>query len=210
MVPFYRFMLITQKKNTPISKYLTFIKQCADGGITSLQLREKNLDPHELLELGMLLKNILDPYKIPLVVNDNPQLAAELDSQYVHLGQKDHSIEEASKIYPSAQLGISIESLDNVFHANKFDNIAYVTASAVFHSQNKTNLEIYWGLNGLKEIEPITKHPLTAIGGIDLENVGDVIDHGAQGVAVIGALHDADDPYQTTLKMRKIIDSRLS
>ncbi|MGL4388087.1 MAG: thiamine phosphate synthase [Brevinema sp.] len=209
MVPFYRLMLITQKKNIPISQYLSFIKRCADGGITSLQLREKDLDVHELIELGLLLKNVLEPYQIPLIINDNPDLALNIGTPYVHLGQKDSSIESATKTYPSVQLGISIESLGNIFHANRYQNIAYVTANATFKTSNKSNIETYWGLKGIQELSQISKHPLTAIGGIDLDNVAEVIKHGAQGVAVIGSIHDALEPYETTKQMRKIIDFHL-
>ncbi|MGL4562917.1 MAG: thiamine phosphate synthase [Brevinema sp.] len=209
MAPFYRLMLITQKKKTPLSQYINFIKHCADGGITSLQLREKTLDTNELIELGLLLKEILAPYHIPLVINDNTDLALNIGTPYVHLGQQDDSIDHALKIYPSAQLGISIESLGDIIHANRFANIAYVTASAVFPTTNKSNITTYWGLEGIKELSQMSMHPLTAIGGITIDNLDDVIKHGAKGVAVIGAIHDSPTPYQTTKKIRGIIDSIL-
>ncbi len=209
MTPFYRLMLISQKNDTPTPKYLDFIKKCADGGITSLQLREKSLSPAELIDLGELLIDILTPYKIPLVINDFTSIAQKLDTPYLHIGQKDDSIKKALTLLPQGQIGVSIESLDNLHTANQQDNLAYVTASAVFPSQNKSNLTTIWGLDGLQKLSSLSKHPLTAIGGITLQNTTSIIQHGAQGIALIGAIHDAKDPYKITKEFRKLLDSLL-
>lgn len=209
MAPFYRLILISQKQNIPTVQYLEFIKKCCDGGITSLQLREKSLSFAELVVLGQALLDILCPYGIPLVINDFPLLAKELQSQYLHLGQKDGAISNALGVIPRAQIGVSIDSLENMHVANAVPSLAYVTASAVFPSANKHNIQTIWGLEGLKKLSSISKHPLTAIGGITLQNVPDVIRHGARGIALIGAIHDAENPYKTAKEFRNILDSNL-
>ncbi len=202
-------MLITQKNDTPDDKYFDFIKKCADGGITSLQLREKSLDHSSLLALGSKLMSILAPYHIPLVVNDFPTLAKELGTEYIHVGQKDDSITKTRSILPNAKIGISIESLEQLHSANDIEGLAYVTASAVFPSTNKDNLLKIWGLDGVQTLSQVSTHPLTAIGGINLENTADIINHGARGIALIGAIHDSTDPYTTCKKFRDIIDHNI-
>ncbi len=206
---FYKLMLITQKNNTSDKEYFDFIKKCADGGITSLQLREKSLDYSSLLKLGEQLMTILAPYQIPLVINDFPSLAKELGTHYIHVGQKDDSISKTRSILPKAKIGISIESIEQLHQANNIKEIAYVTASAVFPSTNKDNLLKIWGLDGVKELSQISTHPLTAIGGITLDNTANIIQHGARGVALIGAIHDAKDPYSTCKEFRNIIDNNI-
>lgn len=202
---FYRFMLITQKGKNSDQEYIEFIKKCADGGITSLQLREKHLNYEQLKHLGELLLRILEPYKIPLVINDFPLLAKELRTKYIHIGQKDESVFQAKQLIPEAKLGLSIETLEQLHNANQKE-LAYVTASAVFPSTNKENLNKIWGLEGLQQLSKISKHPLTAIGGITLENLEDILAHGAQGIALIGAIHEAKDPYSICKLFRDILE----
>jgi len=208
MYPFYHLMLITNKQHTPLNKYLDFIKYCTDGGITSLQLREKNLEYNQLLDFGSILKEILAPYNIFLVINDNPQLAKDLQCTAIHLGRNDIKISKAQEILDhQAKIGISIETIEDLYHANAIDNISYVTASAVFPTKNKNNLKTFWGLEGINKLSTLSKYPLTAIGGITLQNTKDIILNGAKGIALIGALHNSTTPYNTTKLFRIILDN---
>ncbi|MGL4677437.1 MAG: thiamine phosphate synthase [Brevinema sp.] len=206
---FYRFMLITQKNQTSDREYFDFIKKCCDGGITSLQLREKHLSPKELIILGGQLLRILEEYQIPLVINDSAELAQKIATPYIHLGQKDDSISQTLSLIPHAQIGISIESINQLEQANKQANIVYVTASAIFPSLNKRDLSTIWGLDGLKQLSKLSKHPLTAIGGITLDNTKDIIRNGAQGIALIGAVHHSTDPYTLCKNFRNLLDKTI-
>lgn len=203
---FYSLMLVTQKGSTPLSEYMDFIKQCADGGITSVQLREKSVCDEELLLLGEQLQYTLEPYQIPLVINDYPHIAKILGSRYIHVGQSDTSVESIYEIIPDALIGVSIEKEEEIQQAN-MQAIAYVSASAVFKTSHKENLKTIWGIDGLSHLRKITKHPLIAIGGITLETVESVLECGVQGVAVIGALHAAHSPYRVAKQLRTLIDS---
>ncbi|MGL5955462.1 MAG: thiamine phosphate synthase [Brevinema sp.] len=206
---FYRFMLITQKNQSNDKDYFDFIKKCADGGITSLQLREKHLNQEELTILGSQLLRILEEYRIPLIINDSAELAQKIGTPYIHIGQKDDTVNQSLSLIPNAQIGISIASTKQLTLANQQSSIAYVTASAVFPSTNKQNLNTIWGLAGLSQLSQISKHPLTAIGGITLENTEDIIKHGAQGIALIGALHDSSDPYTLCKRFRNLLDQTI-
>ena len=186
--------LVTHKNNTPVHEYLEFITRCAQAGITAVQLREKHLPYDSLKTFGKQLKTLLDAFSIPLIVNDNVDLAIEIEADGVHLGQTDGSAMTArSRLGEEKLIGLSIDSLANLHEANQLP-IDYVGVGSIFETQSKSNVATIWGINGLKELAMISKHPIIAIGGINEFNVMDVIQSGALGIAVIGAIHNAINP----------------
>lgn len=205
---FLRLMLVTHRQNVALPVYLNFIKDCISSGVTCIQLREKNNDASFKLEFAQHLKQILTPYNIPLIINDDINLAQLVDAEGVHLGQSDTSPQIARKLLGSEKyIGLSIESENDLTQANHL-NVSYVAASAVFPSQHKNNLKTIWGLNGLMCLCKHSSHPVIGIGGINQDNLIQVIQAGARGVAVIGALHQATNPAKMALHLRKLIDNR--
>ena len=83
----------------------------------------------------------------------------------------------------------------DVYESNEMSVLDYVTASAVHTSKTKPDCKKIWGLDGLQEILKVSRHPVTAIGGITVQNARQIMNAGASGVAVIGAVHDYKDPY---------------
>ena len=204
---FYKLMLVTNRQQIPMNDYLQFIKTCADAGITSVQLREKHQSRDILLEFGHQLKRILEPLKIPLIVNDDVELAQTLDASGVHLGQTDGDAKIARQILgPHKLIGVSIDSEENLMSANQLP-INYVGIGAIYKTTNKKNISTVWGVEGLQQLVPLAKHPIIGIGGINSGNAAAVISSGADGIAVIGAIHDAKDPRQVTQQLRCIIDN---
>jgi thiamine-phosphate pyrophosphorylase len=192
---YLRLCLVTHLQDMPIAEYQLFLLKAIAGGVTSVQLREKNKTYDEILHIAQLLKTLLKPFNIPLIINDNVDIAKAVDAEGVHVGQSDSTPVEARKILgPDKIIGWSVETLDQLAQANKLDCINYIAASTVFPSVTKTNCKTIWGLTGLKTIAQQSKYPVVAIGGIDATNAGAVMNAGACGVAVIGAIHDADDP----------------
>lgn len=206
--PFYKLMLVTNRQNTPLNDYLLFIKRCANAGITAVQLREKQQPYDSLLMFGQALKRMLDPLHIPLIINDNLQLALELDASGVHLGQTDGD-PELARIALGANkiIGVSIDSPENLIKANRLP-LDYVGIGAIFPTANKPNINTLWGLQGLQTLAPNSKHPIIGIGGINENNAADVMLSGAHGIAVIGALHDAEDPGRASQNLCDIINTR--
>lgn len=206
---FYKLMLITHRLNTPLPSYLRFVKQCVTSGVTSVQLREKNASHDFLLKFAQELQSLLSPLNIPLIINDNLDLALQINADGVHLGQSDISPFIARQaLGPDKFIGLSIETEQELMESNHF-KLNYVAASAIFPSINKHNLKTIWGLEGLHKLTQCSKHPVIGIGGIDQHNLDDVITAGAQGVAVIGALHQAENPSEKALFMKKIIENRI-
>ncbi|CEK09515.1 thiamine phosphate synthase [Legionella hackeliae] len=208
--PFYKFMLITHRQQISLPAYLRFIEQCvaSGAGITSVQLREKKASFQELLPFASELHALLKSYQIPLIINDNIKLALEIDAEGVHLGQTDGSPVQARQVLGANKLlGLSIESEEELVRANNYE-LNYIAASAVFASKHKHNLRRLWGIDGVRELARCSLHPIVAIGGIHQLNVIEVLSAGAKGIAVIEALHDAEEPAVMARKLRYLIEGR--
>ncbi len=201
----YRLILVTNQQNIPQHHYLKFIHDCAKSGVTAVQLREKQMPYDALLEFGKKIIDILTPLNIPLIVNDNLQLALDLDAAGVHLGQTDHCPQEArAALGVEKIIGVSIDSLANLQKANQLP-INYVGIGSIFPTQHKTNVPTFWGVAGLKKLAPLSRHPIVAIGGINENNAHDVILAGAKGIAAIGAFHHTLNLHKTTQKLLHMI-----
>ena len=207
---FFKLTLVTNQKKTPVSDYLAFIKTCAEAGITAVQLRDKQLSYQDCLAFGKALKAVLAPFSIPLIINDNIDLAVELDADGIHLGQTDGCLIAARERLGSQKIiGISIDSIENLLTANQLP-IDYVGVGAIFPTYNKSNVTTVWGIDGLSKLSSISKHPIIAIGGINESNAEDVMRSGAHGIAVIGAVHDSACPTGTMRSLRSTIYNQQS
>ena len=188
-----RLCLVTNLQNQSFSLYKPFILKAIQGGITSVQLREKTKNLFEFQQLALKLKSTLRPFKIPLIINDHVEIAKDVDADGVHIGQSDLSPYEARKILgPSKIIGWSVETLKELEIAKQLTCIDYIAASAVFPSKTKPDCKTIWGIAGLRQITELSKYPVIAIGGINLSNIGAIMDNGACGAAVIGAIHNHD------------------
>ena len=183
------------------------IALAVQGGITMVQLREKSHDIGYIIQLAKELQKITKPFGVPLIINDHPEIAAEVDADGVHLGNGDMTPQLARKILgPNKIIGVSIESISDLHAANLSRFINYVTASAIFPSKTKPDCRTIWGLNGLSALAARSIKPLTAIGGITSKNIDHIMSSGAQGIAVIGAIYDEFEPVAAAQNLRKAID----
>jgi thiamine-phosphate pyrophosphorylase len=205
----YKLILVTHRQEQPLTEYLKFIEKCLSSGVSSVQLREKGAAPSFLWDYALRLKSLLVSYKIPLIINDDIELARAIDADGVHLGQTDGSPFDArERLGAGKWIGLSIETEDDLERANACQ-VDYVAASAVFPSANKSNLRTLWGIDGLRDLVKRSKHPLIAIGGINRQNLAEVMAAGAEGCAVIGALHEAVFPAAMAAELRALVDRRI-
>lgn len=203
---YFKLVLVTNKGHAPLDPYLHFVATLAKSGITSVQLREKNLNLEELFEFGKELQSVLRRFSIPLIVNDHIALAYKLNAHGVHLGQTDISVLDArKKLGDDKIIGLSVNSLKELQIANTLP-IDYVGIGAIFQTNSKTDVSRIWGLEGLEKIAPFSKHPIVAIGGINENNVEAVMKKDAKGIAAISCFHDAKNPEETTRNLRSIVD----
>lgn len=203
-VPYYQLMLVTHRQECALDDYLRFVEKCARAGVTSVQLREKEASAAFLFHFAVKLKQLLLPLHIPLIINDHVDLALAVNADGVHLGTDDGCPKKARKQLGNHRiLGLSLESMADLVKANQVD-VDYVAASAVFPTSNKTNVRRHWGIEGLHRLARRSRHPLIGTGGIHAGNLNAVMQAGAQGAAVIGAIHDAPDPVLAIQTLRAL------
>lgn len=162
------------------------------GGVSMVQLREKQSTTKQFLERALLLKDLLLDFKVPLIINDRVDIALAADAEGVHLGQSDLPASYARKLLgPDKIIGLSVENEDHAYEANR-QAIDYVGLSPVFSTTTKLDTAPPLGLSGVAKIAKICKVPTIGIGGVNLENVGSLIQAGAVGAAVVSYLMQAE------------------
>ena len=178
------------------------------GGVTLVQLRDKQAEGRALLEMAQALKAVLDPEGVPLIVNDRADVAHAAGAAGCHVGQKDLPAEAARAILgPDAILGISI---DAVSHARALDPalVDYVAYGPFAATATKADAGGPVGTDGLAAVrKQATTLPLIAIGGIDARNVAEAVRAGADGIAVVSAIMAAADPAAASRELRAAIDA---
>ena len=181
---------------------MDMVAQAVAAGVTMVQLREKNLEPNDFLELALAVKWTLQHSGVPLIINDSVDVALQANAEGVHLGQSDLGPREARRLLgPDAIIGLSVETMDQAQEAEEFD-IDYLGVSPIFISATKTDTGAPWGLEGLSRLRAVSRHLLVGIGSITSENAGSVIRAGADGVAVISAICDASSPCAAAQSLR--------
>jgi thiamine-phosphate pyrophosphorylase len=186
------------------------VAAAVQGGVSCVQLREKDLGTRDFLAQALLLKTLLAPWRVPLVINDRIDIALACGADGVHLGQSDLPVAEARKLLPpEVFIGWSVESMDEVLQSVALP-LDYLGVSPVFATPTKTDTGRAWGLDGLARVRAATALPLVAIGGIHAGNARQLLRAGADGLAVVSALCAADDPRAAAADIRLVCDEELT
>ncbi|HEY5570804.1 MAG TPA: thiamine phosphate synthase [Bacteroidales bacterium] len=182
------------------------VEEAVQGGVTMVQLREKDCTTKEFYELAMTLKRVLKPYGVPLIINDRVDIALACDAEGVHIGQSDMPYAIARKLLGKEKIiGLSVENLQDAMDANALD-IDYIGISPVFNTATKTDTATALGLEGVREITRISRHPAVGIGGIHATNAGEIIAAGAVGISVVSAIMSAVSPKDAASQLKSIIN----
>jgi thiamine-phosphate pyrophosphorylase len=174
------------------------------GGVTLVQLREKEMSSKEYLELAQRVKGITDRYGVPLIINDRIDIALAADADGVHLGPEDLPVPIARKLLGDGKIiGASAASVDEalLFQAQGAD---YLGVGAVFPTATKQGTEKV-GLDDLREIKSAVRIPVVAIGGINAGNAGRVMETGVDGVAVVSAIMDQTDIREAARRLLSLL-----
>jgi len=192
-------------KGRPVQDIVT---EAVKGGVSIVQLREKDIPSREFYEFARSLKNILSPLNIPLIINDRLDIALAVDADGLHIGQSDLPYHVAREIFGKNKIiGLSVETIRQAEEANDLD-VDYIGLSPVFSTDTKTDINTPLGLSGVKEIAGLTKHKTVAIGGINKTNAAQVLANGADGIAVVSAIVSHENPRVAAAELRKIIDEK--
>lgn len=183
-----------------------FVDCVVQNGVSVVQLREKALALDEQIALARRLKRRLEPYGVPLIINDHLEVALAAEADGLHLGQDDLSAEHArAALGPARLLGLSA---GNRAEAAAVDlSLAdYVGVGPVYPTASKPDAGAAIGLAGLRDLRRALALPMVAIGGIGEPQVSEVMACGVEGIAVVSALCAAADPALAAHHLRAAVD----
>ena len=183
---------ITDRRNLDKKVFFEKIEEALQGGVTILQLREKELDEDSFINEAIEVKNICRKHGVPLIINDNVNVALKSGADGVHVGIEDMPIDEIRRKAPdSFIIGATCKTVEQAQSAERL-GADYMGVGAVFSSPTKKNA-LRITREQLKEICASVSIPAVAIGGISLENVDELKGGGMSGIAVVSAVFSADD-----------------
>ncbi len=181
------------------------VKESLDGGVTFLQLREKNLDDENFLKEAIELKELCKEYKVPFIINDNVDIAIKMDADGVHVGQSDMEAGDVrAKLGPDKIIGVSAQTVEQAVLAEQ-RGADYLGVGAVFPTGSKDDADEI-AHETLKAICDAVSIPVVAIGGITLENASQLKGSGICGVAVISAIYAQDDIRKASEDLKKVVE----
>ncbi|KAF4620648.1 hypothetical protein D9613_000236 [Agrocybe pediades] len=211
----YSLYLVTGRNLLPPNKdFFTSLEESIQGGVTIVQLREKELDTHDFVDLAKKAKVICDKYNIPLLINDRVDVALAANVDGVHVGQTDMPIEDVRRLLPPGSIvGLSCNTVAHVKDAVRL-KVDYIGIGAVWGTQTKKLTQPIIGVRGvgamLAELEG-TNIKAVAIGGIKSTNLLRTL-HGSvatnnralDGVAVVSDIVASTEPKAAAERLQKI------
>lgn len=195
--------LVTDRRFLNGRRLVDVVQEAVKGGVTMVQLREKDLDTRSFVEEAIELKNMLKPYGVPLIINDRIDVALASDADGVHIGQNDMEYSIARKLLGKDKIiGLSVENMEQIAEANHL-GVDYIGISPVFSTPTKTDTSQPFGLEGLRRAVTLSVHPTVGIGGMNTETIGDVMLCGADGVAVVSAIMASETPLESARLLKR-------
>ncbi|MFW6005708.1 MAG: thiamine phosphate synthase [Desulfonatronovibrionaceae bacterium] len=192
----YSLYLVTDQDLCRGRDLVDTVMEAVAGGVTAVQIREKNASARAFFQLALALKKRLAKQDVPLIINDRVDVAVAADADGVHVGQTDLPAAQVREmIGPDKILGISINTFEQMEEAAR-NQVDYLSLSPVFPTPTKTDTTEPFGISGLKKARTLTRLPLITIGGVNLENIHEIMSTGLDGVALVSAICSADSPEQ--------------
>ncbi len=200
-----RLYLVTDRGLSMGRDMVDVVREAVAGGVTMVQLREKDCPMRDFVALGRELVALLRPSGVPLIINDRVDVALACDADGVHIGQSDMPFDIARRLLgPDRIIGLSVESMDDIVAANALD-VDYVGVSPVFATSTKTDTARPFGLDGLREAVRLSVHPTVAIGGMNARTAADVMACGTDGIAVVSAIVNAASPRDAARELIELL-----
>ena len=185
------------------------VEEAIKGGVTFVQLREKNTDYEDMKKIAIEVKAVTDRYNIPFVINDNVMLCKEIDADGVHVGADDMSVSEARKILGNDKIiGGTARTLERAIQAYN-EGADYLGIGAVFTTTTKEGTT-HMTKDLANKINSAVPIPTVAIGGINSENVSSLKGYGVSGIAVVSAIFAQENITDACIKLKNLSESTFS
>lgn len=185
-------------QDVPEGQYETVVGTAIKAGITAFQFRDKGndstLSPIDRAAMAMKLRGRCAEAGIPFIVDDNVELAKQVNADGIHVGQSDEQIQQVvAEVGDQMIVGLSCSTAEEVKAANAINGIDYYGSGPIHPTGSKADADPVIGLDGLKQLVSLTDRPIVAIGGITVDDLSDVIKTGAAGSAVISMIAQSND-----------------
>lgn len=189
----YELYLITDRRFLKGRELKKVVEDAILGGVTIVQVREKDVSTREFYNVAKEVKEVTDHYKVPIIINDRLDIAQAINAQGVHLGQKDMQLNIARRILGKDKIiGISVGNIKEALEAEN-NGADYLGIGTIFPTGSKKDVDAIIGIDGLSKIKNNISIPSVAIGGINKTNFKDVLNTGIEGISVISAILGEDD-----------------
>jgi len=203
-----RLYLITDRTRTRGRDLIEEVEAALAGGADAVQLREKDIEAHDLLELALRLKQACGRHKAKLLINDRIDVALAARADGVHLPATSfHPADARQLLGLDTLIGVSTHSCDEVRRAVA-SGADFVVFGPVFETDSKRQYGAPQGIEKLTEVCATVAAPVVAVGGINADNIGSVRRAGAHGAAIIGAIIAADEPRQAASSLKAAFSSQ--
>jgi len=187
---FLRVYLITDLKRIGKDRFLSAVEEALQGGVRALQIREKDLNPNDLLALALEVKPLVQRYHAKLFINDRADIAVMAGADGVHLTETSIQAREVKNSFPDLIVGVSTHSIEGARRAET-QGADFITFSPIYETPSKANYGPPQGLDLLRQATQTVRLPVLALGGITLHRVPECLEQGAFGVAVISGIWDS-------------------
>ena len=182
--------LVTDRTNVKDEEdFLTKIEESLKGGVTLVQLREKNISTREYIDLAKKVKVICDKFDVPLLIDDRIDVCLASECAGVHLGDEDMEIKDARRI-----LGATAKSVARAIQCEK-EGADYLGVGAIYPTKTHVKTKIT-SVETLRDINNSISIKTVAIGGLNEDNMDVLTNSGASGIAVVRALMNDDNPQE--------------
>lgn len=201
----YQLYLVISEEACEGRNFLEVAEQAIIGGVEIIQLREKKVDTASFIKKAFKLKEITERYNVPLIINDNVEVANAVQAFGVHVGNSDiPPTEIRSRWGNQLQIGYSIEYVSQL-ETEDTATADHLGISPIFSTATKTDTVTEWGLEGIRLIRSLTAKPLIAIGNMNKTNTNAALKAGADCIAVVSAICSAENPQKAAYELRNLM-----
>ncbi|MYA72851.1 thiamine phosphate synthase [Candidatus Poribacteria bacterium] len=184
----FKLYAITDRRSCEPTPLADVVSELLDAGVTAIQLREKDLDDTELIQLAQPIAELCRNYKAKLFINTSTRVAREVGAAGVHLPANAESVKTVkTQIDENLYVGCSVHSLDAA-HKREAEGADFVTYSPIYRTASKPGYGPVVGVEHLAEMVESVKLPVFALGGITPDRVDECLAAGAFGVAVMSGV----------------------
>ena len=192
---------ITDSTGFTESEFLYRVEEALKGGVTILQLREKDKSTRDYISIAKKVHALTQGYNVPLIIDDRIDVAMAIDAEGVHLGQSDMPVHIARKLLGENKIiGATAKTVEQALEAYK-NGADYLGVGAIYPTTTKVKT-IITSVDALKDIVRAVPIPVNAIGGLNTDNISILKKSGIAGVCVVSAIMKSNNPKEEAEKIK--------